>query len=416
MTRLAVLLLGPPFVPVDLLDELSGLAEFCTKNRNIIPWPQNTPAERLCPENAAIDLVALRKILEHLHPSLGLGRLDVRRSFGVTDSLPVLLNRFVTSAKPRGVGFVHEKGIDRGGVTRDWYSHLASQITGNCGLDPRGNLFKLNENKSFRLPDPERVDSPQDLEVWLAFGRLTALTVLKEEQLGVDLPVFFWARFLNGHVDLEDLSPELEDTTKFLTAMYFQTSAQFGVDAKKNPEGETIWVPFRELQDEEEETPVNFFNKEQVIERILTKYSPAKLERAFEEMRKGFESLLDRKKIGERVTAADFRRLVSGDDKLDVAQLKEDADGDRSWQPFNWLFDWLTETDKHSQRKFMQFVTGSRSFSRKKIVVNPGFSSQGYNPASHTCFNAIHLPNYKTKEDLVESMNLAILVTGFGLE
>jgi hypothetical protein len=40
-------------------------------------------------------------------------------------------------------------------------------------------------------------------------------------------------------VDLEDLSPELEDTTKFLTALYFQTSAQFGVDAKKNPEGET---------------------------------------------------------------------------------------------------------------------------------------------------------------------------------
>ncbi len=75
--------------------------------------------------------------------------------------------------------------------------------------------------------------------MWLAFGRLIALTALKEEQLGVNLPVVFWARFLNGHVDLEDLSPELEDTTKFLTALYFQTSAQFGVDAKKNPEGET---------------------------------------------------------------------------------------------------------------------------------------------------------------------------------
>ena len=113
----------------------------------------------------------------------------------------------------------------------------------------------------------------------------------------------------------------------------------------------------------------------------------------------------------------EFKKLISGDDKLDVAKLKAAAHHSTavSREQFNWLFEWLGNAEVETQRKFMHFVTGSRSFSIKEITVQGPNPEQGRIPMSHTCHNAIDLPTYNSYQELVVAIEEAVVSSGFGM-
>jgi len=96
-----------------------------------------------------------------------------------------------------------------------------------------------------------------------------------------------------------------------------------------------------------------------------------------------------------------------------------------------WFWEVVNEMDTEKRARLLQFVTATSSVPSRGFSVLQGsdgevklFTIHGVTledsafPRSHTCFNRIDLPMYKSKEELKEKLNIAITtcVTGFSIE
>merc|ERR1712151_1332121 len=92
-------------------------------------------------------------------------------------------------------------------------------------------------------------------------------------------------------------------------------------------------------------------------------------------------------------------------------------------QPCKWFWEIVKdEFDQEMRARLLQFVTGtsgvpSRGFSvlqgsdgNIKLFCLNGVDNMpvGSYPRSHTCFNRLDLPNYKSKKDLREKLKVAV--------
>ena len=105
-----------------------------------------------------------------------------------------------------------------------------------------------------------------------------------------------------------------------------------------------------------------------------------------------------------------------------VQDLKDNTDlvnYEKNDNVITWLFEVLEGFDNSLRAAFLQFVTGtskvpSEGFKSLRGVSGPHkFNIQkdfmvDNLPRAHTCFNQLDLPNYPTKDILVEKLTLAI--------
>lgn len=91
-------------------------------------------------------------------------------------------------------------------------------------------------------------------------------------------------------------------------------------------------------------------------------------------------------------------------------------------QAVKWLWEIVQEMDDEEQRRFLKFFTGSdRSpiggLGNLRCIIQRDGTDSLKLPTSHTCFNTLLLPSYKTKEKMTDRLKLAIMnAEGFGLE
>ena len=321
MAQYVIEILGDSRISPEVILRLADRQEFCWKyKRYLKSYPKDIA--KVCPVSAA----EIRHQIAPIKANRGNGRLNVRRSHAFSDSISLLSSPFVNSEKPGGVGFVGEQGVDGGGITREWFSVLGQQIA--------GSLFVQKPGASYYIVDHSRVQSAEDRKAWFSFGRLMALALVKSEQIGIPLPMYFFARFLKGRVDEEDYQPEIADTINAYRRILTLPPSAFGYTP--------AWLlSFPELG--EEEIEVTFANRDEVIGRAIASYSSGPDDLAFEHMRAGFAGVLDFQEIREHISAAEMKRLISGDDTLDVAKLKSLAvkADNVPIRRFNMLFEWL---------------------------------------------------------------------------
>jgi hypothetical protein len=91
--------------------------------------------------------------------------------------------------------------------------------------------------------------------------------------------------------------------------------------------------------------------------------------------------------------------------------------------PVQWVWQFLASLDEPAKRQFLQFVTGCERvpvgglarLSPPFVIMKNGGQSDRL-PTSHTCFHALLLPEYTSKEHLADRMSLALdNAHGFGL-
>ena len=123
--------------------------------------------------------------------------------------------------------------------------------------------------------------------------------------------------------------------------------------------------------------------------------------------------------------------MISGQPTVDIQDLKNNTElvnYIKTDQIIIWLWEVLEEFDMELRTAFLQFVTGS-----SRVPVDGFKELRGMNgpqrfniqrefqeerlPRAHTCFNQLDLPNYKSKEILIEKLTLAITEgkEGFGI-
>lgn len=94
-----------------------------------------------------------------------------------------------------------------------------------------------------------------------------------------------------------------------------------------------------------------------------------------------------------------------------------------SIQVVKWLWEVVREVmDDEEKRRFLKFFTGSDrapigGLGNLRCIIQRDGTDSNKLPTSHTCFNTLLLPSYKSKEKLTDRLKLAIMnAEGFGLE
>lgn len=141
------------------------------------------------------------------------------------------------------------------------------------------------------------------------------------------------------------------------------------------------------------------------------------------------------------LTIFDFQELellMCGLPEIDLEDWKEhteysgayeDTGGDH--EACHWFWEVVAEFDQEMKARLLQFVTGTSGVPSRGFGVLQGndgnvrlFTIHGVTteiclyPRAHTCFNRVDLPDYSSKEELREKLNLAItmVATGFDIE
>jgi ubiquitin-protein ligase E3 A len=87
-----------------------------------------------------------------------------------------------------------------------------------------------------------------------------------------------------------------------------------------------------------------------------------------------------------------------------------------------WLWQVVGELTREERKLFLKFFTGSDrapigGLGNLRCVIQRDGPDSNRLPTSHTCFNSLLLPSYRSKDKLADRLRLAILNSeGFGLE
>ncbi|KAG9338101.1 hypothetical protein JZ751_027072 [Albula glossodonta] len=267
-----------------------------------------------------------------------------------------------------------EEGLDYGGIAREWFFLLSHEV-----LNPMYCLFEYAGKNNYCLQiNPASSINPDHLTYFRFIGRFIAMRMLNKK------PTL---------KDLESIDPEFYNSIMWVKDNSLE---ECGVELYFAQDMEILGkVSTHQLKDDGENELVTQDNKEEYIS-LLTDW---RFTRGVEEQTKAF------------------------------------LDGFNEVVPLEWLryfdekeLEVVKEMDSEKRIRLLQFVTGTcrlpvggfaeliGSNGPQKFCIDK-VGKETWLPRSHTCFNRLDLPPYRSLEQLREKLLFAIEETeGFGQE
>uniref|UniRef100_A0A673JGG9 HECT-type E3 ubiquitin transferase n=1 Tax=Sinocyclocheilus rhinocerous TaxID=307959 RepID=A0A673JGG9_9TELE len=293
--------------------------------------------------------------------------------------------------------FPGEEGLDYGGVAREWFFLLSHEV-----LNPMYCLFEYAGKDNYCLQiNPASFINPDHLKYFKFIGRFIAMALFHGKFIDTGFSLPFYKRILNKPLalkDLESIDPEFYNSLIWIKDNNIEECGlemYFSVD--KEILGE---VTTHELKPDGGNIQVTEENKEEYI-RLVAEW---RLSRGVEEQTQafleGFNEVLpqqylqyfDAKELEVQTTLHNIQRLFLYKCISDL-QMSQDI--------FNYILCLLLISGSNGPQKFCIEKVGK----------------ENWLPRSHTCFNRLDLPPYKSFEQLKEKLLFAIEETeGFGQE
>ncbi|XP_048588238.1 E3 ubiquitin-protein ligase TRIP12 isoform X2 [Nematostella vectensis] len=179
-----------------------------------------------------------------------------------------------------------------------------------------------------------------------------------------------------------------------------------------------------ELKKNGRNIPVTIHNLEKYIKLVVHWTLVEGVERQMQAFQEGFDSVFPLTNL-KGFSADEMDQLLCGSvgQKWEVKELVESCRPDHGYshdsRAIKCLFEILSEYDADQQRLFLQFVTGSprlpvggfRSLNPPLTIVRktfePPLSADNYLPSVMTCVNYLKLPDYTSKEIMLDKLRTA---------
>ncbi|XP_064393564.1 NEDD4-like E3 ubiquitin-protein ligase WWP2 [Halichondria panicea] len=325
------------------------------------------------------------------------------------------------------VVFRGEEGLDYGGPAREWFFMLSHQM-----LNPMYCLFEYAGGNNYTLQiNPASGVNPEHLQYFKFVGRVIAMAMYHGKFIDNSFSMPFYKQMLGKKLtiqDLESVDPEFYNSLIWIKENDIEECGMemfFSVDFE-----ELGVVKSHELKVGGEEILVTEENKEEYVELVLQ----WRLKRGVEEQTKSFLDGFNEVVPLHWLQFFDERELelmLCGMQELNVSEWERNTiyrNYTRNSKQIQWFWQCLREFDNEKKVRLLQFVTGTcrlpvGGFSelmgsngpQKFCIERVGKDT--WLPRSHTCFNRLDLPPYKSYEQLKEKITLAIEETeGFGQE
>lgn len=166
-------------------------------------------------------------------------------------------------------------------------------------------------------------------------------------------------------------------------------------------------------------------NKQEFVDLLVDWYLHVSVEDAFEEFKTGFYSVASGSSL-VLFNHQELELLICGLPHLDFHALETAAvyeGGYSAAHPsIKQFWEILHAFTLEQKKSFLSFVTGCNraplgGLGKLKLMVQRDGPDSNKLPTSHTCFNALLLPEYASKAKMQDRLHVAIMnAEGFGLQ
>lgn len=323
--------------------------------------------------------------------------------------------------------FRGEEGLDYGGVSREWFFLVSHEV-----LNPMYCLFEYANKNNYSLQiNPASYVNPDHLLYFKFIGRFIAMALYHGRFIYSGFTMPFYKRMLNKKLtmkDIESIDPEFYNSLVWIRDNDID---ECGLELWFSVDHEVLGqVIHHELKAGGDKERVTQANKEQYL-ALVTSW---RMTRGIEEQTSAFLDGFNEVVPLEWLKYFDERELelmLCGMQEIDVDDWQRNTiyrHYTRTSKQITWFWQFVRQTDNEKRARLLQFVTGTC-----RVPVGGFAELMGSNgpqrfciekvgkdtwlPRSHTCFNRLDLPPYKSYDQMVEKLNYAIEETeGFGQE
>ena len=317
------------------------------------------------------------------------------------------------------IDLVGEKAIDEGGPYHEIISCMCNELQSeylDLFIKTPNNKNNLGQLRDKYIINP---NSNQNIhkEAYEFIGKLMALAISSGEVLNLNLHPLIWKKILENEIYFEEY-----ETIDYIFYNLINTIEE-GLKKKdqklinsfdlnfviKNSNESNI-----ELIENGNSTKVNLENLEKFI--ILAKEKRLnEFDIQINHIKKGFHSAIE-KNVIQILSYEQFEELICGENKLDVLDFKNHTEyygyqGEDNI--IKWFWEWLENAKEDEKFKYLKFVSGRTrlpksgfGFEFRHIITK--VNAENSFPTAATCFFTLKLPNYKSKEVLIEKIKYVI--------
>ncbi|EDO34592.1 predicted protein [Nematostella vectensis] len=348
--------------------------------------------------------------------------IKVRRDSIVQDTLTQITTQSPYDLKkPLKVIFANEEAVDAGGVKKEFFLLLLTEI-----LDPKYGMFTyLEDSQTIWFNDLTFEESP----MFLLIGVICGLAIYNSTIFDLRFPPVLYKKLLRK-------KPNLDDFRGFQPSV--ARNLQYLLDYSDDDLEDTFGLNFQIMREKYGaleyidlvpgggEVPVTQDNREQYVELYIDYYLSKAVDKQFEAFFTGFHRVCGGHVL-EFFHPQELMEMVVGCQEYDFEVLEKITEYKGEYyrkHPVIANF-WTVfyEFPLSMKKKFLAFLTGSDrvpilGMESMKMIIQPvaGGEHGDHLPVAHTCFNLLDLPRYPTLEMMRTKLSQAVEFSkGFGL-
>ncbi|KAM4050734.1 E3 ubiquitin-protein ligase NEDD4-like isoform 11-T12 [Anomaloglossus baeobatrachus] len=316
------------------------------------------------------------------------------------------------------IEFESEKGLDYGGVAREWFFLLSKEM-----FNPYYGLFEYSatDNYTLQINPNSGLCNEDHLSYFTFIGRIAGLAVFHGKLLDGFFIRPFYKMMLGKQItlkDMESVDSEYYNSLKWILENDpTELDLRFCIDEENF--GQTYQV---DLKPNGSEMVVTNDNKREYIDLVIQWRFVNRVQKQMNAFLEGFTELIpiDLIKIFDE---NELELLMCGLGDVDVNDWRQHTLYKNSYCPNHPVIQWYWKAvllmDAEKRIRLLQFVTGT-----SRVPMNGFAELYGSNgpqlftieqwgspdklPRAHTCFNRLDLPPYDSFEDLREKLLMAV--------
>lgn len=366
-------------------------------------------------------------------------RICVRRDDLLSDSVEAVMSLGREDLKKVWrFEFMGEVGIDAGGLAKEWFLLVTKAL-----FDADSGLWLSSEGNQMlmRINPASEVSCPEDHLIYFRFlGRVLGKALFEGQLVSGHMVQYLYKYLLGWPItfdDLESVDQDIYENLKKVMDMKPEEIEYMCLDftTTQNLLGEAVQVS---LVPNGEDKAVTGDNLSEYLELYFKYLMLERIKPQVTELLLGFYDVIPEPLL----TVFDYQEvelMMCGLPSIDIEDWKKNTqyagsfDGIKAKNSTCKMFWDIVENefDQEMKARLLQFVTGtsgvpSRGFSVlqgsdgniKLFTLNGIAMKPGMFPRSHTCFNRLDLPMYRSKAELREKLQIAVTqcATGFTLE
>ncbi|XP_063782208.1 E3 ubiquitin-protein ligase NEDD4 isoform X2 [Pseudophryne corroboree] len=316
------------------------------------------------------------------------------------------------------IEFDSEKGLDYGGVAREWFFLISKEM-----FNPYYGLFEYSaaDNYTLQINPNSGLCNEDHLSYFKFIGRVAGMAVYHGKLLDGFFIRPFYKMMLQKAITLNDM--ESVDSEYYNSLQWILENDPTELDIRFTVDEELFGQTHQhDLKPGGTDIVVTNKNKKEYIHLVIQWRFVNRVQTQMAAFKEGFFELIPQDLI-KIFDENELELLMCGLGDVDVNNWREHSKYKNGYtaghQVIQWFWKAVLMMDAEKRIRLLQFVTGT-----SRVPMNGFAELYGSNgpqlftvekwgspeklPRAHTCFNRLDLPPYESFEDLWDKLHIAI--------